>query len=308
MNRILNIVFLNYVITITPVNERSEYKFHFFITESNLLKSIISVREHQTGEISRSVLSKICIEKELAHFGIKLMETEEYIGNNKASIIEITPMTPVNSMLAFFRRVEPIMDLILLITSFAEGRRLNWYKCEGYIGTNFVEIYNSRVTFYNDNRATTMKNEQFFKVFLKHSLQNIEVDDVQFISKTFKSYLSAKDFTAEASIVLWFSLLEKILKHNFGSIKKKNKEDLLRKLGVHLSDYPPMTEMIKIRAKIAHGDDLDSDKVFRMYLYWEKLINETLYAILKWDRSIEMQVYVDEQWEKSLRQEAAKED
>lgn len=275
--------FPKYLLTQTTDYAKSENKFRFFISESNFLSSTVSAVEHYTGEINREVHSKILINEEVSHLGIALIVTDKYVGKMDSNILEIVPNSPVNSLMTFYKNIKPIADLILLLTSFAERRRINWYKCNGQIGTNYIENYNTRVKFYADERTTRLISEFAFEDFLKNTLQNIEFQNVRYITRILRSYLSGVDYSAEAKIILWNSILEKILKNHFGKKQDDLKENLLKQMHIFLSDLLPMQELINIRNEIAHGDDLKSDRLFRSYHEWETLIERVLLKELKWN-------------------------
>lgn len=270
------------------ISERSELenKFRFFISESKLFSSSISVEKNYTGEIRREIISNISLSQEISHLGIQLVTSEKYIGENASNILEIIPRSPINSLLAFFKIIKPIVDLILVLTSFAERRRLNWYKCDGVIGDNFVENFNTRVIFHQDKRRMPLISKLEFENFLKISLKNIEHHNIKHITQLLQSYLSGIDYSVNAKIVLWNSILEKILKKRFNKKNDSSKKELLAKMSVPVSDLSPMKDLIDIRNDIAHGDEINSDKLFKLSHEWQILIERTLLRELKWNKSV----------------------
>lgn len=284
--------FPKFVLT-TLESEKENDKFRFFISESKLLTTILSTQKHYTGEIKRDIISKILIEKEVAHLGIKSIETDRYIEQQKANILEITPNFPINSMLTFYKRVKPIVDFILLLTSFAERRRLNWNKCDGFVGDNYTEIYNTRTTFYQDKETTLLISRFEFENFLKASLQNIKFEDIGYMTKLLRSYLSGIDYSANAKIVLWNSLLELVLKRKFGKKRDEFKADLLREMHIYTSDLMSIKDLIDIRNDVAHGDDIKPEKLFSLMEDWEILIERVLLAELQWSDLSKTDVGID---------------
>ena len=174
--------FPKYVLTKTSTENNQENKFLFFISESELLSSEVTAIQHYTGEIKRDIISKISIKKEVSHLGIKSIETDKYIGIQKSNILKIVPNTPVKSLLSFYKNIKPIVDLILVLTSFAERRRLNWHKCDGRIETQYIENYHTRVTFHQDKKTAFLIGRFEFENFLKNSLQNIQFENIKYMS------------------------------------------------------------------------------------------------------------------------------
>ncbi|SOD21034.1 hypothetical protein SAMN06297164_3114 [Nitrosomonas ureae] len=275
---------LNQIIT---ESSELENKFRFFISESELFSSFISVEKDYTGEVRREIISNISLNQEISHLGIKLVTSDKYIGENESNILEIIPHSPINSLLAFFKIIKPIVELILVLTSFAEKRRLNWYKCDGAIGGKFVENFNTRVVFYQDKKRVPLISTLEFESFLTEALRSIEFHNIKYITQLLQSYLSGIDYSINAKIVLWNSILEKILKKHFGYKKDCCKEELLAKFSVPISDLSSIRDLIDIRNDIAHGDEINSDRLFKLAHEWQILIERTLLRELKWYKSIE---------------------
>lgn len=278
--------FTKYAIKNTTLENKQEIKFNFFCSNSELLTSKVFLTKHYTGEVERDVASKIYIKDEVSHLGIKSISTDKYVGEKESNILEIIPNKEINSLLSFYKNVKPIADLVLLLTSFAERRRLHWYKCEGTIGLNHIENYNTRRNFYHDRRTTLLISMSEFENFLKSSLKNIELDNMKYITRLLQSYFSGFEYSANAKIILWNSILEKILKNNFpdefNKKKKPKKEDLLMKMHINFQDLTTIQNLINIRNDIAHGDDINSDRLFTLLRDWEILIERVLLQELKW--------------------------
>lgn len=257
------------------------------------MSSTVSVKEHYTGEIQRKVIDRIIINKEVSHLGIESVFTDKYVGNEELNILEIIPKCHINSLLSFYKKIKPIADLILVLTSFAERRRLNWYKCDGPIGANYIENYNTRVSFYKDKKITRLIGKFSFEDFLKETLKNIEFKNVKYITRLLQSYLSGRDYSVNAKIILWNSILEKILKKNFKKKKDALKENLLHEMFIYTYDLSPIQELINIRNDIAHGDDVNRDKLFKLVYEWEILIERVLLQELHWKDIAKTDVNVD---------------
>lgn len=275
--------FPKYVLTKTSTENNQENKFLFFISESELLSSDVTAVQHYTGEIKRKVVSKISIKKEVSHLGIKSIKTDKYIGIQKSNILEIIPNYPVKSLLSFYKNIKPIVDLILLLTSFAERRRLNWHKCDGMIATKYIENYHTRVTFHQDKKTTFLISRFEFEKFLKNSLRNIEFKNVKYITQLLRSYFSGMDYSANAQIILWNSILEKILKNKFEKKRDDVKADLLQQMYIYTADLVSIKDLINIRNDIAHGDDIKSDRLFQLVKQWQILIERVLLHELSWN-------------------------
>ncbi|MEN4046865.1 hypothetical protein [Sulfurimonas sp. NWX367] len=286
--------FPKYALTQTTQDELQESKFCFFISESKLLSSNVSTIKHFTGEVQRSINSSIQIREEVLHLGIESIITDKYIGLKSSNILEIIPNSPINSLMAFYKNIQPIADLILVLTSFAERRRLNWYKCEGSIGTNYIENYHTRISFYKDERTVRLISKPAFERFLKNSLQNIELKNIKYITKLLLSYLSGIDYSVNAKIILWNSILEKVLKNNFQKKKDALKEELIKQMNIFVFDLSPIQDLIDIRNTIAHGDDVKTDKLFQLSDEWQILIERVLLRELKWDSLSKTDVHLDE--------------
>jgi hypothetical protein len=276
-----------------PLENKQESKFNFFFSKSELLTSHISLITDYTGEVKRNISSKIYIEEEISHLGIKSISTDNYIGDNEASILEIIPNKEIKSLISFYKNIKPIADLILLLTSFSERRRLYWYKCEGSIGLNYIENYNSRKIFHSDKEKILLICRFEFENYLKNSLKHIQIKDIKYITQLIQSYLSGYEYTANTKIILWNTILEKILKKNFQKKNDKEKEELVKKMGVYIFDLSPIKDLINIRNDLAHGDDIKSDKLFRLMKDWEILIERVILKELKWNNLSMTDVAID---------------
>ena len=274
--------FPKYAIKKTILDNKQESKFTFFCSASNLLTSKVILTEHYTGEVERDVASKISITDEVSHLGIKSITTDKYIGEKESNILEVAPNKEIKSLISFYKSVKPIADLVLLLTSFAERRRLHWYKCEGSIELNHIENYNTRRSFYHDEETTLLICRFEFENFLKNSLKNIEFKDIKYITRLLQSYFSGFEYSANAKIILWNSILEKILRNKFQKKNDDFKEDLIKEMRVYISDLLPIKDLIDIRNDIAHGDDVKSDRLFRLLKDWQILIDRVLLQELKW--------------------------
>lgn len=275
--------FSKYVLTRTTFQSSPNNKFRFFISESELFSSSVLAEKHYTGETHRKVISRIILDQDVSHFDIEYIYSDKYIGDIESNILEIVPRSQIDSLLAFYKRIKPIADLILTITSFAERRRLNWYKCDGAIGNHFYCIYNTRTTFYSDKRKIRLISQLAFKDFLKKTLQNIKPNDVVYITKLLRLYILSKEYSVNAKIILYNSILEKILKRRFQKKNDCHKRQLLEEMNVYISDLSPIKDLIDTRNGIAHGDEINSDKLFKHYYEWEKLTERTLLKELHWN-------------------------
>jgi hypothetical protein len=283
--------FPKYLISSMPLKNKQENKFNFFFSKSELLTSHISLTKHYTGEIKRDISSSICIKDEILHLGIESITTDNYIGEKEANILEIIPSKEIKSLLSFYKNVKPIVDLILLLASFAERRRLNWYKCEGSIGLNYIENYNSRRIFHSDQEKILLICRFEFENYLKNCLKNIQIKDIKYISQLIQSYLSGYEFTTNAKIILWYSIVDKILVKKFQ--EKKNKKELLKKMGIHIDDLVPIKDLVDIRNDLAHGENVKSDRLFKLMKDWQILIERVILKELKWNNLTMTDVAID---------------
>lgn len=274
--------FPKYAIKKTILDNEQDSKFNFFFSNSKLLTSRVILTEDYTGEVTREMVSKISITDEVSHFGIKSINTDKYIRDKESNILEIIPKKKIKSLISFYKNIKPIADLILLLTSFAERRRLHWYKCDASIGLNHIENHNTRINYYHDDETTLLVCRFEYENFLKHTLKNIKLENIKYITRLLQSYFSGFEYSANAKIILWNSLLEKILKNNFNKKKDKLKEELIKSMRVYVSDLCPIQELIDIRNDIAHGDDVKSDKLFELLEDWQTLIDRVLLQELKW--------------------------
>ena len=274
--------FPKYAIKKTILDTKQETKFNFFCSKSELLTSKVFLIKHYTGEIKRNIASKISITDEVSHLGIKSISTDKYVGEKESNILEIIPNKEINSLLSFYKNVKPIADLVLLLTSFAERRRLHWYKCAGILELNHIENYNTRRNFYHDKETTLLISRFEFENFLKSSLMNIELKNIKYITRLLQSYFSGFEYSANAKIILWNTILEKILKDKFQKKNDTVKEELIKEMRISISDLSPMKDLIDIRNNIAHGEDVKSDRLFNLLEDWQILIERVLLQELKW--------------------------
>lgn len=274
-----------YVVNKLAINGyEQDNKFNFFISESKFLSSDVLVEKHYTGEIHKENIFDISLLQEVSHLGIKSVISNKYIGEKESNILQIIPCCSINSLLGFYKTIKPVVDLILALTSFAERRRLNWYKCEGVVGVNFIENYNTRVLFYQDrSQESLLIGIIEFENFLRTTLSNIGSQDVKYVTKLLRAYLSGRDYTANAQIILWNSILEKILKKRFDKKADALKSDLIEKMSVNISDLSPIRVLTDIRNKIAHGDEQDSVELLMLTHEWRILIERVLLSVLNWN-------------------------
>ncbi len=264
------------------LNTEQENKFRFFISDSDFFSSNISTISYHTGEVRREIVSSILLSDEVAQFGIKSVISDKYIGEKESNVLEIIPDSSINSFLAFHKRIQPIADFILALTSFAERRRLSWYKCEGVIGTEYIQNFKTRTIFYHDKKTSPLIKKLEFEKFLKASLSATTLSDVNYITNLLRSYLSGIDYSINSKIILWNSILEKILKKHFNKKNDACKEELLKKKSVYISDLSSIRDLIDVRNDIAHGDEISSDRLFKIGDEWQILIERTLLSELKW--------------------------
>lgn len=64
-------------------------------------------------------------------------------------------------------------------------------------------------------------------------------------------------------------------------------------MGVYIFDLSPIKDLIDIRNDLAHGDDIKSDKLFRLMKDWEILIERVILKELKWNNLSMTDVAID---------------
>jgi len=259
-----------------------EAKYRFFISSSEFLTTKLFAMEYYTGDIKREVFSNITLDADLGHFGIKMISTDRYIGKYESNVLEVVTTAPLSSLLSLRKRVMPIVDFILLLASFAERRRLNWYKCDGTINNSFFVYYNTRRSFFKDDKVISLLSEFSFENFLKDVVGGISLLDLNYLTRLLQSYLSGFNYSMEAKIILWTSILEKVLKNKFGEKGDKVKTELIKKMCVYTADLPDIKRMIDMRNAIAHGGDIEPESLFLYYNSWQVLIERVLLKELKW--------------------------
>ncbi|WP_040433044.1 hypothetical protein [Chlorobium ferrooxidans] len=265
-------------------------KCRFFISESELLMTQLHTEEHYTGNIKRKVVSNIQFGSEVEHLGIKMISTDRYIGRFESNILEVIADNPLCSLLSLYKKVIPVVDIILLLTSFAERRRHNWYKCDGMIKESLFVCYNTRKSFFKDKKVFRLISEYSFKEYLGNSLKNIGYSNLVYVKRLLQSYLSGVDYSMNAQIILWNSILEKILKNNFEKKRDEDKQELIDKMSVYTVDLPEMKGMIDIRNLIAHGDDVEPKQLLLFHDSWQTLIERVILRELKWGNLSETDV------------------
>ncbi len=254
----------------------------FYISDSELLKSDISTIRHYSGEITRGVLSNITISEEVGHLGIKSISTDRYIGNYASNILEIIPKSSINSVVGFYKKIKPIAEFILLITSCAERRRLNWHKSDSPIEGNLVEIYDTRAVFRDDKGGILLISRFAFQDYLKKCLSNIDSHSISHISKVLRSYLSGMEYSPNAKIILWNSILERSLKEKVDKKNDKLKETLIQQMNIYTADLPPIQRLIDIRNAVAHGDEILFEDIVTLQGKWQILIERIILKELDW--------------------------
>jgi hypothetical protein len=175
-----------------------------------------------------------------------------------------------------------VMDLIFAITSFAERKRVNWLQCSGIISERHCELYNCRKSFKSEDLDIELMDRFVFPEFLETCLISATVDDLEYKTYLCQAYISGLDYTINAKIVLWNSILEKILKKNFQKKNDPLKETLISRLCIQHQDLATIKELMRIRNDVAHGDHVDNERLFRLGRDWEVLIERAIINELGW--------------------------
>lgn len=263
-------------------SEDTDSSFRFYLTESELLTSIVGTTHKYTGEIERILSSNIAITEEIESYGIEIIETEKFIGENSANTIIVKPKKKIGSLFYFYRTMFPFIELVLALSSFAERRRLNWSKCEGQINDQFVINYNTRTTFYKDTRTTRLISILQFQDYLKQTLSCIVKHEMKYITKLLKHYLSSFDYSMEAKIISWNTLFEKILKKRLQQKQDNIKAKFIQDRGINVDDIHSIKELIDIRNAIVHGDNIQFNTLIGLFDSWNILTERILLNELGW--------------------------
>lgn len=250
-----------------------------FHTPSKLLESHVSTMTDYNGEVKR--LSSHCIEvAELDKLGIKSITTEKYIGNDETYVLEIEPQESINSVLAFNKRIKPIANLIFAVTSFLERKKINWNQAS-FSGLNhYYEIFNTRTVLNSKKRDYPLVESYNFLSVLTKILQNTVMNEVDYKTALCLAYVSGLEYSVNSKIILWNSLLEKILKRHKLIKKDQKKAEGIATLAIPISDISSIKNLINIRNDIAHGDEITSDKLFKLGKDWELLIERLILSEL----------------------------
>ncbi|MDY0136972.1 MAG: hypothetical protein RBS36_07365 [Thiomicrospira sp.] len=251
----------------------------FFHTPSELLKSDVIVTKHYTGEVRRSNAHGITVNG-LEHLGLTYLTTDKWTGDSDTYVLKLQPFKPINSVFSFGKRVKPVADFIFAVTSFIERNKINWHMAAYSTVGKYNEIYNTLSVLKSSKQDFPLLEAFEFKDVFTVILHSTTLQDMDYKAKLCLAYVSGLEYSVNAKIVLWNSLLEKILKHN-GLIKKDaQKADGIKKLGVITSDLPAIKDLVDLRNAIAHSDDVHNDALFKLAQDWELLIERVILAEL----------------------------
>ncbi len=281
--------YFKYALAIDKTINIEDNKQVFYISNSKLLNSRINLLKKNTGEVERDVFSEIIFNEEVNHLGFTSIKTNKYFTEDMDNILEVHPNFKINNMLHYYKRLIPIVDFILNLTSFAEDRRLIWHRSEGNINGEFVTNYNTLTECFDDPETIPIINRQNFNKFLSLCLKESTLKNIKYFNLLIRSFLSGKNYSMNAKIVLWNSLIEMVLKKNFNKKKDKFKEPLLKEMKILMYDLRPIQDLIDIRNEVAHGDIPNHQNLIRLYQDWEKLIIRVILCELK-AQSIESRV------------------
>ncbi|MGW8169210.1 MAG: hypothetical protein ACWGHH_04305 [Sulfurovaceae bacterium] len=242
-------------------------KFTFKISDSELLRSKIYSFNKYRIDIDT-----------VAQLGIKSIKTDNRIENN---ILHIEMIDYINSYYSFKRQLEPIINLIINLASFAERRRLTWssYICED---NGSFEYYNCRKEFNNDKKVYRLISDRVFSNFLLNSLKNISKDEITYFNKILMCLNRSRKYPTDAKIIVLNTALEIVLKKNFGFKNDNSKVELVKKLGIVTFDLPDIKNLIDIRNDITHGDYISSRNQFFYANKWSILLERIVLNELGW--------------------------
>jgi len=249
-----------------PRNEQTK-KFTFKITDSELLQSkIYSYPKY-----------KIALHG-FEHLAISSIRTDDIIEEN---ILHIETVEYIDSYYAFRKKLEPLINLILNLASFAERRRLTWSSCE-CSENGLAKYYHCRKLFYNDKKVYRLISDEIFDDFLSNSLKNISKENIYYFNKILNCINRSRNYPTDAKIIVLSTALEIILKKHFGIKRDKHKKDLIKKLGILTFDLPDMQKLIDIRNDLTHGDEVSSRNQFLYAEKWKFLLERMVLNELGW--------------------------
>jgi hypothetical protein len=253
--------------------------FTFQVSESELLKSTIFSFQNSSGEIEKKLISQITISEEVEHLGIKLIKTDDDI---ETKLLKIETTDEITSLFSFNKKLKPIVDLILNLSSFAERRRLYWSASQCKTDGFYLRLYNCKKGFEFDKKVVRLISDIVFEDFLKSSLQTIQFNDMNYYNKILTLLNHSRKYPIEARIISLNTLLEIILKKNFKQKKDDKKEELIKKLGIIIFDLSSIKDLVDLRNDITHGDEVSSKKLFFLSRQWTILLERIILNELKW--------------------------
>ncbi|MDD3591542.1 MAG: hypothetical protein PHO65_02785 [Sulfurovum sp.] len=241
-------------------HKQQSKKFTFKISDSELLQSKIDL----SG---------------LEHLGIRSIRTDNIIEKN---ILHVETVEYVNTYYTFKKELEPVISLILNLTSFAERRRLTWssFMCGE---ESLVEYYNCRKLFYNDEKVYRLISYEVFYDFLFNSLQNISKENILYFNKILTCINRSRNYPTDAKIIVLNTALEIILKKKFQKKNDNYKKNLIEEIGIVTFDLPDIKKLIDIRNDLTHGDDVSSRNQFFYVQKWQILLERLVLNELGWN-------------------------
>lgn len=264
---------------IEQFDQKENQVVKLFYTPSSLLESKVSMMQHYNGERER-LFSHDIVVADLEHLGLESIKTDKFQNSNETFVLEVSPCKGANTLLGFHKRIKPIAQFTFAVVSFLERKKINWHQANFTGKENYYEIFNTRQTLNSAKNDYPLMEAHVFPEVFEEILRAATFENMQYKSELCLAYVSGIEYSINAKVILWNSLLEKILKHHNLVKKDSKKVEGIEKLHIPTSDIHSVKDLIDLRNDIVHGDDVDSARLFDLSRDWELLMERMILSEL----------------------------
>ena len=230
----------------------SEHKaFSFYISKSALLTSRVATMKNFNGEFTIDGKGDILLEG-LEHLGVSQLTTDGHIGTKENNILKLEFKHASQSYLDFYKNKLPIFEYILAISSFAERKRLYWFKANIVINEELIDYYRGDKRYETDQSQPLIERSDF-QIYLAKCLTK-DLDEIKQVTRFLIGFSNIRKSTIEGAITGMLYLLERYIRYKGGNPDKK--QDFLAEQKVYVDDLISIVNLKNVRNCIAHGHDV----------------------------------------------------
>lgn len=261
------------------LSQKSDSKtFSFYISKSDLFTSRVSTMKNFNGELTIHGKGDIALDG-LEHLGVSLLTTDGYIGAKENNILKLEFKDASNSYLEFYKNKLPVLEYILAVSSFAERKRLYWFKANVIINTDVIDYYRGDKLYETDQTQPLIERSDFTN-YLKTCLAK-NLDEIKQVKPFFVAFSNIRKSSIEGSITGMLYLLERYIRYKGDN--PDNKQEFLTKNNIYTADLINIIHLKNVRNCIAHGHDIPINDLIIALDHLEIMLERVLLKELDWD-------------------------